>query len=79
MEAGALTFSVTVYVLCACIAIGLILVRRFLPIFGDGTQGAELGGNVPLKYVSGFILVGCWFMYVILSALQTYKYIDSPF
>ena len=79
VQAGALTFSVTIYVICAIIGICLILLRRFVPAFGDGTTGAELGGSVPLKYASAGLLVSLWFLYVILSALQTYKYIESPF
>ena len=79
MPAGALTFSVTVYIICACVAVGLILIRRFVPAFGDGNVGAELGGNTTFKYISASILLLCWFLYVILSSLQTYDYIKSPF
>jgi len=79
VPAGALTFSVSIYILCAAIAITLILVRRFIPAFGDGSQGAELGGNKLLKYVSAGILLFLWFTYVILSALQTYEFIEAPF
>ena len=79
VKAGALTFSVTIYIICAGIAITLILVRRFVPTFGDGTIGAELGGNKLLKYISAGILLFLWFTYVILSALQTYEFIQSPF
>merc|ERR550525_575262 len=79
VKAGALTFSVTIYIICAGIAITLILVRRFVPTFGDGTVGAELGGNKLLKYISAGILLFLWFTYVILSALQTYEFIQSPF
>merc|ERR1712061_913661 len=79
VKAGALTFSVPIYIICAGIAITLILVRRFVPTFGDGTIGAELGGNKLLKYISAGILLFLWFTYVILSALQTYEFIQSPF
>ena len=79
MMAGALTFSVTIYIICAIIAISLILVRRFVPVFGQDGVGAELGGNVILKYISAVILIFLWFLYVILSTLQTYKYIGDPF
>jgi hypothetical protein len=70
---------VTIYILCAITGIGMILVRRFVPAFGDGTVGAELGGNTTLKAISAGILVFLWFVYVTLSALQTYKYIEAPF
>ena len=74
-----MTFSVTIYIICAIIAISLILVRRFLPVFGQDGLGAELGGNNILKYISAVILLFLWFLYVILSTLQTYKYIGDPF
>jgi solute carrier family 8 (sodium/calcium exchanger) len=79
VKAGALTFSVTIYIICAVIAITLILIRRFVPAFGDGNQGAELGGSKLLKYVSAGILLFLWFSYVLLSALQTYGVIEAPF
>jgi len=79
VRAGALTFSVTIYIICAIIAISLILVRRFLPVFGQDGVGAELGGNNILKYISAVILIFLWFLYVILSTLQTYQYIGDPF
>merc|ERR1711971_182769 len=79
VKAGALTFSVTIYIICAIIAIGLILIRRFVPVFGQDGVGAELGGNTILKYISAVILLFLWFLYVILSTLQTYKYIGDPF
>merc|ERR1712038_1808648 len=79
VRAGALTFSVTIYIICAIIAISLILVGRFLPVFGQDGVGAELGGNNILKYISAVILIFLWFLYVILSTLQTYQYIGDPF
>ena len=79
VKAGALTFSVAIYILCAFVAISLILIRRFVPTFGDGTTGAELGGNKLLKFVSAGILLFLWFTYVVLSALQTYEIIEAPF
>merc|ERR1719449_351155 len=41
VKAGALTFSVTIYIICAIIAISLILIRRFVPVFGQDGVGAE--------------------------------------
>merc|ERR1711899_103675 len=79
VKAGALTFSVTIYIICAVIAISLIMARRFLPVFGQDGQGAELGGNTVLKYISASVLLFLWFLYVILSSLQTYGYIGDPF
>merc|ERR1712218_46729 len=67
VRAGALTFSVTIYIICAIIAISLILVRRFLPVFGQDGVGAELGGNNILKYISAVILIFLWFLYVLVG------------
>ena len=41
MKAGALSFSVILYTIAAIMAIGLIMARRFLPVFGS----SELGGT----------------------------------
>jgi len=79
VTAGPLTFSVTIYIVCASLAIILILIRRFVPMFGDGTTGAELGGNKVLKYLSATILILLWLTYVVFSTLQTYEYLQSPF
>ena len=68
-------FSVIVYTVCAILALGLIIARRFLPVFGS----AELGGSKPFKYASSALLVGLWFLYVLLSSLVTYNVISNPF
>jgi len=75
VEAGSLGFSVTLYTIFALSALTLIVCRRFFSVFGK----AELGGNNVLKYVSGFILISFWMMYVVFSALQVYDVIDNPF
>ena len=49
MKAGTLSFSVLVYTVCAILAITLIMIRRFLPAFGN----SELGGP------TGTILLAC--------------------
>jgi len=71
VEAGSLGFSVTVYTICAVIAIGFLMVRRFVGAFGN----AELGGNVVLKYVSGGFFLVLWVMYILLSSLHSYEVI----
>jgi len=75
VEAGSLGFSVTLYTICAILAVVLIFTRRFVPLFGN----AELGGNKVMKYVSGGFLVLLWVLYVTLSSLQSYGKITSPF
>jgi len=74
VEAGALSFSVVLYTICAILAIALILARRFIPVFGS----AELGGTKWAKYASSAFLVFLWIAYVVLSSLQTYGVITNP-
>jgi len=75
VKAGSLGFSVMLYTITALTAITLLMIRRKLSVFGN----AELGGPVGAKYVSGAILVLLWCLYVILSSLQAYGKIESPF
>ena len=75
MSAGSLGFSVTLYSICAVMAIALITIRRFTPFFGQ----AELGGPTGPKYASGIFLVFLWILYVLLASLQVYGVIESPF
>ena len=75
VEDAALGFSVLLYSIAAILAIALLMLRRKLAFFGN----AELGGTVAPKYVSGAILVGLWFSYVLLSSLQAYEKITAPF
>merc|ERR1719208_326426 len=74
VKAGTLAFSVMIYTICAIAAITLIMVRRFLPIFGN----AELGGPNVTKWASSIFFIGLWFLYVLLSILQSYDVIESP-
>jgi len=75
VNAGTLSFSVIVYTLCAITAIALLMTRRFLPIFGK----AELGGPRVAKYLSAAFFLFLWVLYIVLSILQCYGYINSPF
>merc|ERR1719346_447529 len=75
VKGGSLGFSVMLYTITAICAVILLMLRRSFAIFGN----AELGGNVPMKYVSAVILVFLWFTYVTLSSLQAYGVITSPF
>ena len=69
-----LVFSVIVYTCCAILAVTFFMIRRFLPIFGN----AELGGPKVSKWISSFFFVFLWFLYIILSVLQSYGVITSP-
>lgn len=75
VDSGTLVFSVIVYTCCAIIAVAFFMVRRFLPIFGN----AELGGPKVSKLISSVFFISLWFLYIILSVLQSYGVINSPF
>ena len=73
VQAGALGFTVVIYTLTAVIGIALLMARRYLDVFGKG----ELGGVANLKIASACLLVFLWFLYVLLSSLQTYDHISG--
>ena len=75
MQAGTLSFSVIVYTCCAITTILLLMARRFLPIFGQ----AELGGPKLTKSLSAAFFLFLWLLYIVLSILQSYGLISSPF
>merc|ERR1711994_121070 len=75
VQAGTLSFSVIVYTCCAIAAVALLMARRFLPIFGQ----AELGGPKLTKSLSAAFFLFLWLLYIVLSILQCYGYINSPF
>ncbi|CAH1793840.1 unnamed protein product [Owenia fusiformis] len=75
VDAGSLGFSVTVFTCCAVVCLGMIILRRFVPVFGK----AELGGPFGPKIASGIFLCSLWLLYIVLATLQTYKIITSPF
>ena len=75
VNAGTLSFSVIVYTGCAIAAVALLMLRRFLPLFGQ----AELGGPKVTKYLSAAFFLFLWLFYIVLSILQCYGYISSPF
>ncbi|XP_014673050.1 PREDICTED: sodium/calcium exchanger 3-like [Priapulus caudatus] len=71
VPSGSLTFSVALYTIAAVICISLLLLRRYVPVFG----GSELGGRVPQKYATAAVLITLWFTYVVLSSLKVYGHI----
>ena len=75
MDAGTLSFSVIVYTCCAITAVVLLMVRRSLPVFGN----AELGGPKLTKCLSSLFFLFLWLLYIVLSILQSYGLISSPF
>lgn len=72
VPAGPLGFSVLVFSSLAILCIALLLSRR-LPALGGG----ELGGKGFYRWFVAILLVFGWLVYVIVSALQQYGYIDG--
>ncbi|XP_053392824.1 sodium/calcium exchanger 2-like isoform X2 [Mercenaria mercenaria] len=72
VSAGDLGFSVTVFTICAIFTVIVLMVRRYVSFFGG-----ELGGPKVPKIISGVLLIFVWILYVLLSSLQTYKYIPG--
>lgn len=75
VPSGALGFSVLLYTIAALIAMGLLLVRRNVMIFGK----AELGGPKPMAYLSAGILIFLWILYIVFSCLQISGVIEANF
>ncbi|XP_022095531.1 sodium/calcium exchanger 3-like [Acanthaster planci] len=71
VPAGALAFSVSVYTICAVACIILLMLRRFLRVFGKN----ELGGPFGPKIGCGVFLISLWVLYILLSSFQVTKYI----
>jgi len=71
VDPGSLAVSVTLYTICALIALLWLVARRFLSICGN----AELGGPAVTKYISGGVFIGLWFIYVLISSLDAYDVI----
>ncbi|XP_077490195.1 sodium/calcium exchanger 3-like [Amblyomma americanum] len=71
VPSGSLGFSVGIYCATSITCIALLMLRRMLPFFGK----AELGGPRAQAIVSALFMVSLWILYVLLSALKTYKHI----
>lgn len=71
VEAGSLGFSVLVFCIEAIICIAILMYRRY-----HKDIGAELGGPTKARKITSFVFAGLWFMYVLLSAFESYCYIN---
>ncbi|KAG0431165.1 hypothetical protein HPB47_022051 [Ixodes persulcatus] len=69
VDAGSLGFSVGIYCAVSASCIALLVLRRHLNFFGKG----ELGGPRATAMASAVFLVFLWVLYIVLSALKTYK------
>ncbi|XP_041364758.1 sodium/calcium exchanger 2-like [Gigantopelta aegis] len=68
---GSLGFSVVLYTLAAVIALFLLVLRRFLGVFGKG----ELSGAVIPKYLCATLFILLWVLYILFSSLEAMKII----
>lgn len=75
VQAGALSFSVVVYSACALVCIVVLMMRRYLKVFGK----AELGGRKGLKIACAVFFISMWVLYIVLSSLQAYGHIKTSF
>ncbi|KAK7113072.1 sodium/calcium exchanger 1-like [Littorina saxatilis] len=75
VQAGSLSFSVVLYVLCAVLALSFLMVRRYVPFLGK----AELGGPAGGKWFTFCFFISLWLLYIILSSMQAYEIIDVGF
>lgn len=71
VEAGSLAFTIAVFCPCALGCLGLLFFRRI-------TCGAELGGPKKLATISSMVLASLWFVYILMSSLESMGIIKSP-
>jgi len=71
VEAGSLGFSVLIFCIEALVCIAVLMYRRF-----DKNIGAELGGPPRSRKITSTIFVGLWLLYILLSAFESYCYIN---
>jgi len=70
---GNLGFSVTLFIIEACLAIMILLLRRHPKV------GGELGGPKLIKTITSSIFVFFWVFYVLVSGLEAYGIIKPGF
>ena len=71
VEAGSLGFSVLVFCVEAVLCVAILMYRRY-----HKNIGAELGGPESSRRISAAVFVCLWLMYILLSALEAYCYIN---
>uniref|UniRef100_A0A7S0SLH6 Calx-beta domain-containing protein n=1 Tax=Mantoniella antarctica TaxID=81844 RepID=A0A7S0SLH6_9CHLO len=71
VRAGALGFSVTIFLVFSAVCLGTLLLRRL-----KWVAGGELGGPEFGKKFCAVLFFGMWFAYIVISAMQNYGYID---
>jgi solute carrier family 8 (sodium/calcium exchanger) len=71
VEPGSLGYSVCVFCACAIVCISLMLIRR------NPFCAGELGGPYKFKIFTSVFMTCLWFIYLILSSLETYCIIQG--
>lgn len=66
VPAGSLGFSVVVFIICACMCVVCLLVRRW-------KVGGELGGEKNGRMGSAIFLIFLWMVYIGMSIIQAYE------
>ncbi|XP_052131928.1 sodium/calcium exchanger 1-like [Frankliniella occidentalis] len=75
VPAGSLGFSVMIFAIVAVLAIGILVIRRYVKFFGQ----AELGGPPIPRIGSSILLLLLWVLYITLSILQIFNIIRVNF
>ncbi|KAJ6224821.1 hypothetical protein RDWZM_003366 [Blomia tropicalis] len=70
VDPGSLSYSVTLYCICAFICALVLMIRRVY-------LGGELGGPMRWKIATVFIFVMLWLFYVIMSTLEAYGFVQG--
>lgn len=70
VEPGNLSFSVTLFCICAFICSAVLVFRRYY-------IGGELGGSRLAKVVTVICFVGLWLFYLSMSTLEAYGFISA--
>jgi solute carrier family 8 (sodium/calcium exchanger) len=71
VDPGSLAFSVTVFCVCAILAIAVMLLRRHKSI------GGELGGPRKQKIITSIFFFVLWLIYVVFCSLESYCHIKG--
>ncbi|KAL8609364.1 hypothetical protein ACOMHN_008158 [Nucella lapillus] len=75
VKTDSLGFSVTLFAVFALCAVGILLARRNLAVFGR----TELGGPTRPKVLSAIVITSFWLLYLLLSVLQAQGIMDVGF
>ncbi|XP_017479909.1 PREDICTED: sodium/calcium exchanger 3-like [Rhagoletis zephyria] len=71
IDPGSLTYSVTLFCICAFICCAVLLFRRRRRL------GGELGGPLRSRLATTILFVCLWFFYLIMSSLEAYQIIPG--